>query len=157
MLSGSESGSVSELAFYGFDHDTDTDPDGFWFRLFSEAVPHAWGVLMAYENCNECGNQCSRGRSRGRYRNRLFLTSTPIPVVTPKVSDLCYFRNSYSRAFGAPMPHEKTIAQSRDRQGADPLADARGSVRASIFGAENLVAIPKSDMDYFQNPDAFGL
>jgi hypothetical protein len=33
------------------------------------------------------------------------------------------------------MAHEKTIAQSRDRQGADPLADARGSVRASIFEA----------------------
>jgi hypothetical protein len=29
--------------------------------------------------------------------------------------------------------HEKTIAQSRDRQGADPLADARGSVCISIF------------------------
>jgi hypothetical protein len=34
------------------------------------------------------------------------------------------------------MAHEKTIAQSRDRQGADPLADARGSVHASIFEAE---------------------
>jgi hypothetical protein len=34
-----------------------------------------------------------------------------------------------------PVAHEKTIVQSRDRQGADPLADARGSVRASIFGA----------------------
>jgi hypothetical protein len=33
------------------------------------------------------------------------------------------------------MVHEKTIAQSRDRQGADPLADARGSVNTSIFGA----------------------
>jgi hypothetical protein len=44
-----------------------------------------------------------------------------------------YFRNIYSR--GAHMAHEKTIAQSRDRQGADPLADARGSVRASIFEA----------------------
>jgi hypothetical protein len=31
------------------------------------------------------------------------------------------------------MMHEKTIVQSRDRQGADPLADARGSVRISIF------------------------
>jgi hypothetical protein len=30
--------------------------------------------------------------------------------------------------------HEKTIAQSRDRQGADPLADARGSVHTFIFG-----------------------
>jgi hypothetical protein len=35
-----------------------------------------------------------------------------------------------------PVMHEKTIAQSRDRQGADPLADARGSVRASIFGTD---------------------
>jgi hypothetical protein len=35
-----------------------------------------------------------------------------------------------------PEAHEKTIAQSRDRQGADPLADARGSVRISIFGAD---------------------
>jgi hypothetical protein len=34
-----------------------------------------------------------------------------------------------------PESHEKTIAQSRDRQGADPLADARGSVRISIFEA----------------------
>jgi hypothetical protein len=34
------------------------------------------------------------------------------------------------------VAHEKTIAQSRDRQGADPLADARGSVRTSIFEAE---------------------
>jgi hypothetical protein len=33
------------------------------------------------------------------------------------------------------MAHDKTIAQSRDRQGADPLADARGSVRA-IFETE---------------------
>jgi hypothetical protein len=33
------------------------------------------------------------------------------------------------------MTQEKTIAQSRDRQGADPLADARGSVRISIFEA----------------------
>jgi hypothetical protein len=33
------------------------------------------------------------------------------------------------------MAHEKTIAQSRDRQGADPLADARGSVHTSIFEA----------------------
>jgi hypothetical protein len=32
------------------------------------------------------------------------------------------------------MAHKKTIAQSRDRQGADPLADARGSVPTSIFG-----------------------
>jgi hypothetical protein len=32
------------------------------------------------------------------------------------------------------MVHEKTIPQSRDRQGADPLADARGSVRTPIFG-----------------------
>jgi len=32
------------------------------------------------------------------------------------------------------MAHEKTIVQSRDRQGADPLADARGSLCASIFG-----------------------
>jgi hypothetical protein len=49
-----------------------------------------------------------------------------------------YFRNSYSRACGAPMAHEKTIAQSRDRQGADPLADARGSVRISIFETESV-------------------
>jgi hypothetical protein len=35
------------------------------------------------------------------------------------------------------MAHEKTIAQSRDRQGADPLADARGSVRISIFETGN--------------------
>jgi hypothetical protein len=32
------------------------------------------------------------------------------------------------------MAHEKTIVQSRDRQGADPLADGRGSVRISMFG-----------------------
>ena len=46
-----------------------------------------------------------------------------------------YFRSSCSRAFSAPMAHEKTIAQSRDRQGAEPLADARGSVCISIFAA----------------------
>jgi hypothetical protein len=40
-------------------------------------------------------------------------------------------------ARGVLMSHEKTIVQSRDRQGADPLADARGSVRISIFGTEN--------------------
>jgi hypothetical protein len=34
---------------------------------------------------------------------------------------------------GALMAHEKTIAQSRDRQGADPLADARGSVPNIYF------------------------
>ena len=34
-----------------------------------------------------------------------------------------------------PVTHEKTIVQSRDRQGADPLANARGSLCASIFGA----------------------
>jgi hypothetical protein len=48
-----------------------------------------------------------------------------------------------SPIFGAvvhahPVAHEKTIAQSRDRQGADPLADARGSVRISIFGTDSL-------------------
>jgi hypothetical protein len=37
------------------------------------------------------------------------------------------------------MVHEKTIAQSRDRQGADPLADARGSVRIFIFGAADFL------------------
>jgi hypothetical protein len=50
----------------------------------------------------------------------------------------CYFRNSCSRAFGAPKSHEKTIAQSRDRKGADPLADARGSIRASILQTDSL-------------------
>ena len=52
------------------------------------------------------------------------------------------FRNSWSRACGKPMAHEKTIAQSRDRQGADPLADARGSVRNFIFEAAALLGKP---------------
>jgi hypothetical protein len=42
------------------------------------------------------------------------------------------------------MAHEKTIAQSRDRQGADPLADARGSVHISIFGPETHSSIQQS-------------
>jgi hypothetical protein len=43
-----------------------------------------------------------------------------------------------ARARGAPVTHEKMIAQSRDRQEADPLADARGSARASIFETDSL-------------------
>jgi hypothetical protein len=75
--SGSESVSVSGSAFQDFNPDTDTDPDGFWFGLFS--------------------------------------------------------KQSLTRL----VAHEKTIVQSRDRQGADPLADARGSVRISILETEN--------------------
>jgi hypothetical protein len=52
-----------------------------------------------------------------------------LPTVT------CCFRSSCSRASGALKSYEKTIAQSRDRKGADPLAEARGSVRA-IFEAD---------------------
>ena len=47
-------------------------------------------------------------------------------------------RNNFSSpscAWAHPVMHEKSIAQSRDRQGADPLADARGSVHISIFEA----------------------
>jgi hypothetical protein len=74
-----------------------------------------------------------------------FKTSTPMPIATPTPMDsgLGYFRSSSSCAFGAPMGHEKTIAQSRDRQGADPLANARGSVHTSIFEAD-LFRVPQA-------------
>jgi outer membrane protein assembly factor BamB len=46
--------------------------------------------------------------------------------------------------------HEMTIAQSRDRQGADPLADARGSVQTSIFGSRIFGYMGKGIKGLFQ-------
>jgi hypothetical protein len=52
-----------------------------------------------------------------RLRNPIFEAAVHAPAARPEL-------------------HEKTIAQSRDRQEAEPLAGARGSVRISIFGTE---------------------
>jgi hypothetical protein len=62
------------------------------------------------------------------------------------------FFEAASHAREAPMPHEKTIAQSRDRKGADPLADARGSVRAIFETVSHAPAHP-SRMKRFGHRD----
>jgi hypothetical protein len=93
---------------------------------------------MSHENWSN-GNRSSRGRSRDRYR--LFKDFDP-DTDSDSDPDGFWFRLFSEQLFmrcGAPKSHEKMIAQSRDRQGADPLADARGSVRISIFETDGLI------------------
>ena len=105
----------------------------------------ALGLRTQFRNPHAAGPLADPGpfgfRRRGGICTRAWTAVLP---VSP------YFRNSCSCAFGAPVVHEKTIVQSRDRQGADPLADARGSVRTSIFGAvfHAPAALPESHENY---------